>query len=469
MKLIIGGAFLIILMILSITYFCLPKIEININGKRNINLLLGEDYVEEGATAYYKSIKGTKEIDVKITGNVKKDSIGKYIITYTSTYKNLKKEVIRVINVIDNIKPEITLLGDVTACKNNNTLNYDISAYDNYDGNITDKIKYSIDNDNITFSVVDSANNKNELTKKINYIDKDKPVITLNGSSTISLVVGDAYSEYGASAYDTCDGDISSNIKIDSNIDINVIGKYEVKYSVVDSEGISTEVIRYVNVVEKENLISKYQVEKEATIYLTFDDGPGPYTEELLNILDKYNIKATFFVTMQFPKYKYLIKEEYTRGHKIGVHTYTHKWSIYSSQESYLEDFNKINNIIYEETGEYTNIFRFPGGSSNTVSRNYKKGIMSTLANLMQNNGYTYYDWTFDSGDTSKTNNSVEAIIENVKNNLKGDGEYIILMHDIKKNTIEALPKIIEFAQYNGYTFDKINEKTNIPHFKIAN
>lgn len=307
------------------------------------------------------------------------------------------------------------------------------------------------------------------MTKKINYIDKDKPVITLNGSSTISLVAGSAYSEYGASAYDTCDGDISSNIKIDSNIDINTIGKYEVKYSVVDSEGISTEIIRYVNVVEKENLISKYQVEKEATIYLTFDDGPGPYTEELLDILDKYNIKATFFVTMQFPKYKYLIKEEYTRGHKVGVHTYTHKWSIYSSQESYLEDFNKINNIIYEETGEYTNIFRFPGGSSNTVSRNYKKGIMSTLANLMQNNGYTYYDWTFDSGDTSKTNNSVEAIIENVKNNLKGDGEYIILMHDIKKNTIEALPKIIEFALYNGYTFDKINEKTNIPHFKIAN
>lgn len=134
-----------------------------------------------------------------------------------------------------------------------------------------------------------------------------------------------------------------------------------------------------------------------------------------------------------------------------------------------MEDFNKMNDIIYQETGIYADIFRFPGGSSNTVSRGYHKGIMTKLAYLMEEKGYKYYDWTFDSGDTNKKDNSTKAIINNVKANLKGDGQYIILMHDIKKNTIEALPEIIKFALANNYTFDKITDKTIVPHFKIAN
>ena len=164
-----------------------------------------------------------------------------------------------------------------------------------------------------------------------------------------------------------------------------------------------------------------------------------------------------------------MIKEEYERGHSVGIHTYTHKWSIYESVESYFEDFNRIENVIFEETGIHTKLFRFPGGSSNTVSKKYSEGIMSTLSNLLEQQGYIYFDWTFDSGDTNKRDNSVNYIIKNVKANLKGDGIYIVLMHDIKQNTLKALPEIIEFAQTNGYTFDKLTESSPTEHLKIVN
>lgn len=94
---------------------------------------------------------------------------------------------------------------------------------------------------------------------------------------------------------------------------------------------------------------------------------------------------------------------------------------------------------------------------------------MTTLSQMMEEKGYVYFDWTFDSGDTSKKDNSVEAILKNVKTNLKGDGNYIILMHDIKENTLKALPQIIEFAKTNGYDFAKLTENSPVVHLKIVN
>ena len=468
-KLILVGSILIFVIILSAIYYCMPKIEIEINGNKIITLNIGDNYVEQGASAIYKTITKDKNVDIKITGNVDTKKIGKYIITYTGEYKKNKKENIRIINIIDNRNPEITINKEVVGCKKNNLIEYDVSAYDNYDGDISENIKYTINNNFITFVVYDSSKNKSEITKEIRYIDNEKPKITLNNDKNIYLTKGTKYEEYGATAYDSCDGNITSEIKIIQNIDENIPGIYEVEYIVSDSNNLITKEKRYVTIIDEKTDNNDYKVQNGATIYLTFDDGPGPYTEELLNILDEYNIKATFFVTNQFPDYQYLIREEYNRGHTVGIHTYTHKWSIYESVESYLSDFKEIENIIYKETGIYSKIFRFPGGSSNTVSRNYSKGIMTKLTVLMQENGYKYYDWTFDSGDTSKTNNSVKAIINNFKNNLKGDGEYIVLMHDIKKNTILALPEIIKFAMSNGYNFDKITDDTYMPHFKVVN
>ena len=194
------------------------------------------------------------------------------------------------------------------------------------------------------------------------------------------------------------------------------------------------------------------------TIYLTFDDGPGAYTERLLGYLKEYNVKATFFVTNQFPQYTYVLKKIVDDGHGIAVHTKTHQWSIYSSKQSYLNDFNAMHRIILDETGVDTKIFRFPGGTNNTVSRSYSRGIMAAAASHMTEAGYIYFDWNVDCGDT--LGYSASRIASYTLNQIKGRHTSIVLMHDIKYNTVEAIRTIIKYGLDNGYTFAVIDEST---------
>lgn len=467
-KMITLGIILILIIFLSIIYLLIPKIEIKLNGLQKSELNVGENYIEEGAEAYLNNIFNHKKLNIDIIGNIDITKIGKYTITYQTKYKNNIKKVNRIINVVDKIKPEITLNEEIKICKKNNLIEVNATAIDNYDGNISENIKYKVINNKVHLLVTDSSNNKTEIEESFKYIDDEVPILTLNNSDKINLNIGDEYIEYGANASDSCDGNITDKIVILGSVDTNTEGIYKIKYSIKDS--LNNETIKYREVIVSDN--NKKQTNSlinGATIYLTFDDGPGPYTEEILEILNRYNVKVTFFVTNQFPKYQYLIKEEYNNGHKIGIHTYSHKWSIYESVDSYLEDFNKIDEIIFNQTGIHTKIFRFPGGSSNRVSINYSRGIMTKLAKLMTDNGYTYFDWTFDSGDTNKNDNSSKAIINNIKKYVKDNGDYIILMHDIKKNTLEALPEIIEYLQNNGCKFSVLDENSVVTHFKIAN
>lgn len=466
-NLIFVGSLLIMLVLLSIICFFMPTIEFEVNGNKNITINVGDEYQDLGAKAYLKSVFKKEELKVDTYNSINSNKVGKYIVTYKANYFWLNKETSRIVNVSDIEKPVLSISDDIKYCKINNLVSLNVMASDNIDGNISDRIKYKIDNEKITISVSDSSNNISEITKNLVVIDYEKPIITLKGNNTIYLSLGEKYSESGAIAYDSCDGDISKNITITNNINENSIGIYEVIYKVSDSYGNTVTKARQVIVKNTEE--SNHKVKNGATIYLTFDDGPGPYTEDILSTLDKYNIKATFFVTNQFPKYQYLIGKEYKKGHTVGVHTYTHKWSVYDSVDAYLNDFNKMKDIIINETGISPKYFRFPGGSSNTVSRSHSKGIMTKLAKLMQDNGYVYFDWTFDSGDTSRNDNSKEAIIKNFKNRLKGDGEYIVLMHDIKKNTMFALEEVIKYGLANGYTFKAIDDNTSVVHLKIAN
>lgn len=203
-------------------------------------------------------------------------------------------------------------------------------------------------------------------------------------------------------------------------------------------------------------------------IYLTFDDGPGPYTEELLNVLKKYGVKATFFVTEGFPEYEKLIAREAKEGHSVGVHSYTHKYSeIYSGKNAYLKDFDEMNDVIRKQTGSKTNLFRFPGGSSNTVS-NFNPGIMSELTKLMKSRGYFYFDWNVLSGDAGDTE-STRQIYLNVINGCAGQKVSVVLMHDIKSYSVAAVEDIIRWGLDNGYTFMALNEYSYGAHHGVNN
>ena len=196
-------------------------------------------------------------------------------------------------------------------------------------------------------------------------------------------------------------------------------------------------------------------------IYLTFDDGPYIYTEQLLDILDEYNVKCTFFVTDKYEDYTYLIKEEYARGHAIGAHSYTHDLS--SVYNDYLSDLDKIENVIENATGSKTELIRFPGGSSNTIA-DYK---MPELIEEIEEMGYIYFDWDVDSNDATSAKNSSE-VLENLKDGVNESKNYsLILCHDVYDYTVDAIKEFIPWALEKGCTFDKLNIDSPTAHHPL--
>ena len=229
--------------------------------------------------------------------------------------------------------------------------------------------------------------------------------------------------------------------------------------------------VRKNNIQERTCSRCKYvetqKVKSDKVIYLTFDDGPGPYTEKLLRYLRQYNVKATFFVTNQNPNYKHLLKTMADDGHAIGVHSLTHNWNIYSSESAYMKDFNAMHKIIKDETGIDTKLFRFPGGTNNTVSRSYSTGIMKRLANKMTAEGYYYFDWNVDCNDTRGYTSS--QIASSTISQIKGRKSSVVLMHDIKNSTVESIKQIIEYGLANGYTFEVLDENSPAVRFSPVN
>ena len=210
--------------------------------------------------------------------------------------------------------------------------------------------------------------------------------------------------------------------------------------------------------------------EKAKVVYLTFDDGPSENALKILKILKKYNVKATFFVTnLDEPKYMKNIVDE---GHQIALHTYSHNYKkLYSSEKNYFEDLEKIGDLVKEQTGIIAKVIRFPGGSSNTVSAEYSKGIMTRLAKAVEQKGYKYFDWNVDSGDAARNYVPATTILSNVKRRSKNIKRCVVLMHDTKQKatTVEALDSICAYYKSKGYEFDVLTANSVSCHQSINN
>ena len=206
---------------------------------------------------------------------------------------------------------------------------------------------------------------------------------------------------------------------------------------------------------------------QEKTIYLTFDDGPGPYTKQLLDVLDAYGVKATFFVTDS--GYDSVMKEIVNRGHSIGIHTVSHKYDeIYASPEAYFADLLGMQDIIYRNTGVKTTLMRFPGGSSNLVSRKSCEGIMTVLSEAVQDAGFQYFDWNVDSDDAGRARKA-EEVFDNVVEGVSKGRVSAVLQHDIHGYSVEAVEKILKWGQENGYTFRPLEQTSPGFHHGINN
>ena len=335
----------------------------------------------------------------------------------------------------------------------------------------TSNIDCSIEK-NITFNFSDEDISKHMMSLDINFNqnfdkqnlnlknkkDQTKPIIKLAGLKHVYITFGSEYIEEGYEAIDNIDGDLTSKVKINNEIDYTQVGDYKITYTVLDKSNNKQVIYRYIHILPKT---------KKGVIYLTFDDGPSGVTGSILDTLKEENVKATFFITGEGSDA--LIKREYEEGHSIGLHTYSHNYSsIYSSIDNYFQDIDMVNDRLKRITGVKSKLIRFAGGSSNTISRKYNKGIMSELTKEVINRGYLYYDWNVDSKDARGVSNC-NIVYNSVVNNLSKDRVNIVLMHDSKKCTSKVLKKIIKYGKENGYTFSKITSDTKMLKQQVNN
>lgn len=378
--------FLILIVIFLFVYIKLSIPKLNINGNEIVNIEVFSKYNDEGFTL--DNEKYSKKVIT--TNNVNTDKVGIYEVTYSFEYY----------------------------------------------GRTISKIR------------------------KVVVEDKEKPNIKLEGGESITVIQGNEYKEPGYTASDNYDGDLTNKVKVEGNVK-DEVGTYVITYYVEDSNGNSFSVKRNVNVKINDNT---------GVVYLTFDDGPSSSTNKILDILKEKGVKATFFVVNFSDYYSDAVKRIVEEGHTIALHSYTHQYKlIYASEKAYFDDLYKLRNRVKDVTGVESNITRFPGGSSNTVS-SFNKGIMSRLTKAVREKGFHYFDWNVDSSDAWSARNSTD-VYNNVINGLHMNRNNVVLMHDLGSNvkTVEALPKIIDTMKKKGYSFSKITYDTPMVTHGVRN
>lgn len=452
------------------TYFNSAAPKISLNGEASETVALHSTYTDKGVTI---SGPGENRAKLETVGTVDTETRGTYTIEYILRYRKKTASLKRTVTVVDYTPPELKLNGQATVTVSKKSFFKDpgVTATDNLDGDLTSKVTVSeqpngADAYTITYTVIDSDGNKASITRELKIKDLVKPVIKLKGYASMVIVQGSPYSDPGATATDDADGDISAKIAISGSIDTSRARKQTITYTAKDSAGNTATVLRTVTVITK-------QQAESSKIYLTFDDGPSTkVTPRVLDILKQNNVKATFFILNYGSSTKPIVQRILNEGHTIGIHGYTHDWTVYKSDAAYLENITKLNDKLNNDFGYTTKLIRFLGGSSNTISKKYSPGIMTRLTAKVQQQGYIYHDWNVGSNDAMAGKPaSADYIYTSVTKNLKHGRNNIVLCHDTnaKSTTADALQRIIDYGKNNGYTFAALTPDVPPSHHKVTN
>ena len=447
-------------------------LSVAIKGDPEVVLEYGSTFYEPGAEAmltgslFWKDGVRPYGLELEINSGLKEKVVGKYTITYTARCLWWEASTQRTVRVVDTKAPRITLMNssNKTVQPGEKYVEEGFYAIDNYDGDITSQVRRTEEFGVIYYVVKDSSGNIGYAERKIPYYDPVPPGLYLEGDDRITLTAGTAYEEPGYSASDDVDGDLTEQVEVEGTVDWYRAGTYKISYKVSDAYGNLSRAIRIIKV--KPYPRPEIENPKGKVIYLTFDDGPGPYTGALLDVLAKYDVKATFFVTNS--GYNGMMKRIVEEGHSIGIHTMSHDYNaIYASEEAFFDDLYGMQSIIYENTGVMTTLMRFPGGGSNLVS-NFNEGIMSTLTEAVQDCGFQYFDWNVDSNDAGGALKSM-TVSNNVIENVQKQRISMVLQHDTNAFSVDAVEDIIVWALENGYTFLPITENSPNFHHDVLN
>lgn len=319
---------------------------------------------------------------------------------------------------------------------------------------------------------------------------RSNPILTLKGSNIISIHLGDKYIEPGYRAYDPKDGDITDKVVIFKNMDFSKVGTYEIIYKVKNSSGVLAVKHRFVKVVSSPyykddydkidntkrgwwannnmdkarpsggadiNELKKYNAyyigPDDKVIYLTFDEGTlDTYVKEIVDVLDKNDVKATFFLCYKFMvSNKDLIKNMVKNGHLIGNHTVNHySMPSLANKESfsqYLYEVEKVEDGYYEITHKkMEKIYRDPRGEWSFRD-----------LQIMKDLGYKSYFYSAYYMDFGEDVSKEYALNELEKRYHNGA---IYLIHPKNKGNYLALNSFIKKMKSLGFRFDLVK---NIP------
>lgn len=441
-------------------------------GNEPMILTYGEEYIRPEAIGRASG----EDIKVSVFDPVNPNRVGSYEITYRVQHLWLSKTAKKVVRVVDTTAPEIILktVPNYTVAPGEEYREEGYIAIDDYDGDITDKVQVQMNGDVIYYSVTDTSGNKATAERHIArkpIVDQKAPVITLKGGTEITINAGSVFTDPGYTATDSTDGDITDKVQISGSVNIYHAGTYTLTYTVSDKDGNTATVQRSVTVkaIQQPSTVQP----NGKVIYLTFDDGPSRYTQQLLNVLEQYNAKATFFVVNTGYNMKSLLKGIVNGGHGIGMHSVTHKYDeIYASEEAFFADLYAMQQIIKDATGKTTTLMRFPGGSSNMISR-FNPGIMTRLTQAVQDQGFQYFDWNVDSRDaaglTGTSEEKTAQVVQNVINGIGNRQQAVVLQHDIQGFSVDAVEQILIWGISNGYSFQALTPNSPVCHHQVQN
>lgn len=401
----------IVILIVVLVMMFYKNSSIIINGSIDVSISLNTNYVDEGAKLIIDNIEKSELLE--ITNNVNTDVVGKYEVIY----KYGSNKAIRIVHVIDDIKPELLLNGQTDLITYLNYPYYEFGAKvtDNNDGDISKKINITNNIDinkegiyEVKYSVVDNSNNKNEIVRNV---------------QVLSLKNG--FKRYEQISNKTIDWGFSSNK--------NGTRPYE----------------SYAKFFNSYNAYHLGPNEKK--VYFTFDEGGNPvtYVKEIADILNKYDIKGMFFVCYNYMKSNAdLMKSLLEHGHVIGNHTVLHKNMNSLATAENFNDFIKEIKLVEEEykniTGEeMPKFFRYPNGS-------YSERTLSILKDM----GYKSFFWSFYYNDWAQTTTK-EYSLKLMKERLHNGAIYLI--HPKNKGNYEALEEFIIYLKEQGYEIDLVS------------
>jgi len=288
--------------------------------------------------------------------------------------------------------------------------------------------------------------------------------LELYGEGELDWPCGVPFEDPGFAAYDSDGADRSGDVRVEGSPVVWRVGDYPILYLFSENDGEFAAARRIVHVVAQP--LPEINEPPGGTICLTFDDGPSADTAYLLDILAKYNVKATFFIVANHSKNMDILPRIVAEGHTLGIHCYDHRSYeyLYKDMEHYCSDLLTAQKIVHDYTGHYAHVVRFPGDSrtasllAGTLTGKYPE-LYDTLADM----GIRAYDWNVQPESATK---DTAGTLEQFTHPREPYEYAVVLQHDTRHFSVAAVEKMIQWALDQGYTFAALDETFPEIHFE---